>query len=141
MKPPHLRYRRKPLSLILSVTILATGAPVYGETDPALANCLAGPSAGRSAGMNACMVRAAEDWSKRMNTAYQRLRTTLDPTSRRLLEASQEAWETYRRKELTFVHGPWRQRDGTFEQLNIAGLRLDELRDRARTLESYLPSK
>ena len=103
-----------------------------------MARCLSGPNAAQSAGMNDCIVKAAEESSRQMDSVYQRLRARLDPTSRKLLEASQKSWIAYRMEELAFAHGPWRQSSGTFEQLDIAVLRLHELQDRTRILEGYL---
>jgi uncharacterized protein YecT (DUF1311 family) len=133
-----LAHFRKPLLALLSGATIVIATPLHGETDQSLQNCLSGPNATQSAGMNDCIVRAAEEWSRRMDSAYERLLTKLDPTSRKLLEASQESWATYRMKELVFAHGPWRQQSGTFEQLDIALLRLKELQNRTRTLEDYL---
>jgi len=129
---------RKPLLALLSGLTFVMATPLHGESDQSLKNCLSGPNATQSAGMNDCIVRAAEEWSRRMDSAYQRLLTKLDPTSRKLLEASQEDWATYRMKELEFAHGPWRQQSGTFEQLDIALLRVEELQNRTLTLEGYL---
>jgi uncharacterized protein YecT (DUF1311 family) len=138
MKTSVLGHLRTRLFALLAGMTFLLATPSYSETDRDLENCLSSSNAAKSAGMNDCIVRIAADWSRRMDIAYQRLLTKLDPTSRRLLQDSQRSWVTYRTKDLAFAHGPWRSHGGTFEQLDIAALRLEELQNRTRVLEGYL---
>ena len=128
-------------TVLIVMFILSALSPAAAESDADLQACLSAPTAAQSSGMNECLGRAAEAWSRRIELAYQQLNAKLDPPSRRLLQASQQAWNSYREKELAFANGPWREGGGTFAQTNLSALRLEELRDRARILEGYLLSK
>ena len=132
------------LRLVCAVAVLSmpiVAAHGQASSDPELSACLARPGAASSAGMMACVVRSEQTWSSRMDEAYRKLSGSLDPESRKLLEASQRSWERFRADELTFEHGPWTGQGGTIENLNIAALRLGEVRARARVLMGYLEDR
>lgn len=127
------------LAIFLGVVPRSVTAQPCPSADPGLDVCLAAPGASTSAAMAKCLAEADARWSERMDRAYHRLRTRLDPLSRRLLDQSQHAWVAFRAAELAFLRGPWRVEQGTFAPLNLAELQLAELRARTLALESYLP--
>jgi uncharacterized protein YecT (DUF1311 family) len=106
--------------------------------DAALDKCLNGKDASASmAGSLNCINKAADAWDKRLNQVYGDLMKTLDAPSHDLLVTAQRAWLDYRKKDETFAGGPWRESSGRTAQMTIASSRLEELKARVHTLETY----
>ena len=139
--PSRLQRNGAAVLALLLAAVPAAASPPGGQSDADLQSCLSKPEAAQSSGMNECVAQATEMWTRRMDRAYRELRAQLDAPSRRLLDASQEAWQAYRARELAFSEGPWRRGGGTFQQASIALFHEAELRARAQTLEGYLQIK
>ena len=128
--------------MLLALGSAATRAQPAASADPDLDRCIGALGAkGPSAAIAKCLTEADTRWSERMNHAFLRLRGRLDPRSRDLLDQSQRAWMVFRGDELTFIQGAWPERQGSALELNLAALRLSELRLRTLTLENYMPAQ
>jgi uncharacterized protein YecT (DUF1311 family) len=136
------RHARMALAMLLTLGSAAARAQPAASGDPELDRCLGALGAkGSSATISKCLTEADTRWSERMNHAYLHLRGRLDPRSRDLLDQSQRAWMVFRGDELAFVQGAWPERQGSALGLNLAALRLSELRLRTLTLENYMPAQ
>ncbi len=118
--------------------LLALPPAARAATDPidaAMQSCL--DTKVSTLEMTGCIQTADRKWDDRLNRVYGRLMKSLDPASRAQLVTAQRAWLDYRTKDIAFVGGPWRQSTGTLAQITIASARLEELRARVLTLETY----
>ena len=133
--------RARTPALVFAALVCFHAAHAQDTKDPidkALDACLAGPSGNNTAGQLNCAQKATTSWDRELNTAYQKLMKSLDPTSQALLRNSQRQWLAFRDAEKKFDAGPWSAKGGTMAGVNIAMINTDIVRSRVLALRNYL---
>ena len=132
--------RRKTLpALTTALLVWLAAAPAWcaDRLDADLESCLAASRDKPAAAALTCTREADQAWNTRLNAAYAALLQTLDKGSRAHLVAAQRRWLDYRESDAGFAGAAWRAEAGSMFGAMIASNRLDELRARVRTLETY----
>lgn len=108
------------------------------ETDPTDARMGAAMEENPStAGMVEAIVAAHEEWDKRLNAAYQRLKKVMEPSEWAALVAAQKAWIVFRDAQKKSLDATFELMEGTMYIPISVEFEMNLTRDRARYLENY----
>jgi len=133
--------------LLLYALVLATVIPVcssaagddLGLADPmndALHNCLKAPRTKSTIDIRECYATAERAYEAHLTKTYAGVLKHVDPKSRALISASQEAWLAYRKRTFAAQLGPWSGSRGTY--IGIATDEMDVAAVRQRLIELYM---
>lgn len=122
---------------LLTCFSLARAQESKDPIDHKLDACLNSPGGASTAGQTQCADAAYHSWDGELNNVYQRLMTSLDPTSRGLLRVSQRQWLAFRGAEKKFQAAPWRQKGGSLIGVSVNLDNVEALRSRVQALRTY----
>ena len=85
-------------------------------------------------GMRDCIGAAYQRWDAELNAVYRELMANLPPAAKAQLRDAQRKWLAFRDAEFETIDHIYGSRQGTLWSLNMAGARLELLRQRVEDL-------
>jgi uncharacterized protein YecT (DUF1311 family) len=124
--------------MFLSITCLAQESPQKEHPiDIAYSKCLDNPNNQTTIGMVNCATEAKKAWEAELNKYYQLLMAKVSEEHKPKLKASQEAWKTYKQKEIGFSTQMYLGMGGTMWQIIAADAETEFIKQRALLLKSH----
>ena len=91
-----------------------------------------------TAGMVEACASATAQWDTRMNDAYGKLKSAMDPDEWKQLVVSQKAWLTFRDAQIASIGARRSRMDGTMWSVDAAEQTMDLTKNRTQFLERTL---